>query len=156
MLPFSVTQYVQRFEALLPQVRAEANACALPFQHVYTSYLVVRAAGMIELALREVLGEYASRRGSAELRSFISNTVARENSINCEKLQRVLDRFDSAWWADIYAMTSAPQRTAIDSLKTLRDQFAHGQPNGTGFAIAEGYYNLAKPFLQVVSDRINP
>jgi hypothetical protein len=126
------------------------------FQHVYTSYLVVRGAGLIEVAVRDILQSYATRRGSPELSKFVVAMVARENSLSCEKLERIFGRFSPDWWGGIRAVTTEPERSAVDSLKTLRDQFAHGQANGTGFAIVENYYNLTKVFILKISNHINP
>lgn len=156
MLPLSVTQYQQRIESLLPSLRTEAASCSMNFQHVFTNYLIVKTAGLVETSVGDILGEYAKRRGSSELRGYVQSTIRRENSLNCEKIEKILKRFSSQWWPDIVSRSTDQQRSAVDSIKTLRDQFAHGQGNGTGFAVVDGYYDQCKKFIVIVSDYINP
>lgn len=156
MTPHSVIQYEQRLENLLPVLRAEANACAMNMQHVYSGYLALRGAGLVELALREVMGEYAVQRGSQEIRNFVRHHVNRENSLNCDKIEKILNRFSSVWWGAISASATAAETAAIDSLKTLRDEIAHGGINGTGFSTVEGYYTAAKSFVRKVDSVIIP
>ena len=156
MLPFSVTQYIQRFEALLPELRAAANDCGMSFQHVYSSYAALKGAGLVEFAFGEILSEYARQRGNPELARYVKSAVGWENSLNCEKIEKLLNRFDAAWWPAIFARTSPAQRSAVDSLKTLRDQYAHGTYNGTGYLVVEGYYFSAKQLVNEVASELVP
>lgn len=156
VLPLRIIQYYQNFEASLPELRHSAVNCALNFQHVYSSYVALKASGLVELATREILSEYAQRHSNAYIRTFVENAVEWENSFNCEKIERLLNRFNPAWWPHIQAHTSAAQHSAVNSLKTLRDQFAHGRHNGTGYLIVEGYYFAAKSFIVVVANHIVP
>lgn len=156
MLPLSVTQYQQRLDSTLVYVRAQAAVCPMNMQHVYSSYLVVKTAGLVEVAVRDILRRYAQQHGNTVLQRYVSAMVERENSFNCEKLEKLLDRFSGDWWPDLLTLIPLAQRTAIDSVKTLRDQFAHGKANGTGFAIVDGYYGLTRSFVQALSDYITP
>lgn len=156
MLPHSVVQYQQRLDSTLVYVRGQANSCPMDMQHVYSSYLVVRAAGMIEVSFRDILGEYSRRHGNSILKNYTASMVERENSLNCDKIEKLLVRFSASWWSHLKTVIPEPQRSAVDSIKTLRDQFAHGKPNGTGFAIVDGYYALSKLFVQTVADHIIP
>lgn len=156
MLPLSVTQYIHRFEALLPQIRANANTCPMNFQHVYANYAGLKAAGLVEFGVREILAEYGRRRGNDQLARYVRNVVEWENSLNCDKIEKLLGRFDITWWPSICGRTTAAQRAAVDSLKTLRDQYAHGTHNGTGYLIVEGYYFGAKNLVNEMADELVP
>lgn len=156
MTPHSVLQYEQRLQSLLPVLRAEANNCAMNMQHVYSGYLAVRGAGLVELAIREVMAQYAAQRGNLEIRNFVRHHVKRENSLNCEKIEKLLNRFSSTWWGVICTSATAAEFSAVDSLKTLRDEIAHGGVNGTGFTTVEGYYTNAKTFIRRVDSVVLP
>ena len=67
--------------------------------------------------------------------------------MNCDKIERVLHRFDKDWWPALELRTAAENMAAIDSLKTLRDQIAHGKPNGTGYITVKGYYKRSRQFI---------
>lgn len=131
-------------------------ASDMNFQHVYSSYLVVRAAGLVEFGVKELLIAYTGLRAGTELRGYVRRAVSFENYLNCDKIEKIMGRFSETWWPEILNRTTQEQRSAVDSLKTLRDQFAHGQTNGTGYAIVEGYYRHSKVFVQRMSDFLVP
>jgi hypothetical protein len=154
--PLRIVQYYQSFESQLVALRAQANSCALSFQHVYSSHAALKASGLVELGVREILGEYARRNSNRAVKNFVENVVEWENSLNCEKIEKLLNRFDSTWWPSVRGRTTLSQQSAINSLKTLRDQYAHGKYNGTGYLIVEGYYFDAKQFVLEMADQIVP
>lgn len=102
-------------------------------------HLVLAGAGHVEQSVINILSEYGRLNGNPKIRRFVEKTIARNNSLNCEKIKTVTDQFDADWWIQLEATTSEVDRVAVDSLKTLRDQIAHGKRNGTGFSIVEGY-----------------
>jgi hypothetical protein len=71
-------------------------------------------------------------------------------------VKRILERLDPQWWADLSAALSAEERAAIDSLKDLRDQIAHGNYNGTGFQTVRAYYVAARSFIAKLGNLIIP
>lgn len=77
-----------------------------------------------------------------------------EMSEKFREIEKILAKFSSNWWSSIEGATSNAERSAVDSLKTLRDQVAHGAYNGTGFTTVEGYYVGAKRFVEAVSDEL--
>ncbi|AEI93472.1 hypothetical protein RLO149_c014750 [Roseobacter litoralis Och 149] len=116
-------------------------------QNVYSSQVVLSASGYVEAAVGVVLAEYGRTRGDIRIARYIGKNVARQNSLNCEKIEKVLRQFDKDWWPTIEAQTNAANIAAVDSLKTLRDQIAHGKNNGTGYSTVKDYYWRAKVFV---------
>ena len=137
-------------DSLLPALDAAANAAPISFQSVYSSFLIIRASGLTENAIAAILADYANLHSNKELSNFVEKTVSWENSLNCNKISGLLNKFDSDWWKYIENNTTEAQRSAVDSLKALRDQVAHGKTNGTGFNIVRQYYQELKPFLETV------
>lgn len=114
---------------------------------IFSNHLAIRAAGHVELSVQEVLSEYARVRGNTQLSLYVRRSVERNNSLNCEKIKAITDSFDKDWWLAIEGHTSKVSRDAVDSLKTIRDQLAHGNHNGTGLAVIKQYYADAKVFV---------
>jgi hypothetical protein len=151
MLPQRIQSEIQRIDARVGQIDQRIESEDLIFQSMFSQHLVLAAAGLIENAASEILSNYTMRRGNDQIARFVRISVSHNNSINCEKLQKILDQFDTGWWPLLLNKTTEPQRSAVNSLKTLRDQIAHGNHNGTGFGIVKQYYVDAKGFLHSFS-----
>lgn len=151
MPPLLITREEQRLDKLSADLRGAVNDADLSLQHVFSSHLVLAGAGHVEQSVINILSEYGRLNGNPKIRRFVEKTIARNNSLNCEKIKTVTDQFDADWWIQIEATTSEVDRVAVDSLKTLRDQIAHGKRNGTGFSIVESYYKSSKSFVRAFS-----
>lgn len=103
-------------------VQAELDKVDVRLQTVFANQMAIRSAGLVEKSVQLILAEYARRRSNEVLANFISKHVAWENSLNCEKIQKLLDRFDKDWWPKTFQATTEEGRLAVDSLKTIRDQ----------------------------------
>lgn len=156
MLPHSVFQYQQRTENLIAMLDSAAPEVEMRILSVFANQLAIRSAGMIEYSVIQILSEYGRLNGNQRIGRFVEKTVERNNSLNCEKIKVVLDNFDVTWWPSIQLSCPAEALEAVDSLKTLRDQLAHGRENGTGLNTVKTYYEGAKVFVSRVNDAILP
>lgn len=146
-----ITSEERRLNKLVADLDKGVIDADLGLQHVFSSYLVLAGAGHIENSVIHILSEYGRTHGNSAVKRFIEKTIARNNSLNCEKIKIILDQFDVTWWSLLEAATLESEREAVDSLKTLRDQIAHGHRNGTGFSVVNGYFDSAKSFIQKFS-----
>lgn len=151
MPPLTISSEEQRIDKLSVDLRAAADQADLPLQHIFSSHLVLAGAGHVEQSVINILSEYGRINGNLIVKRFIEKTVARNNSLDCEKIKKILDHFHLDWWVAVEGATTGAEREAVDSLKTLRDQVAHGKRNGTGFSVVEGYYSKSKSFVRAVS-----
>lgn len=116
-------------------------------QGVLSSHLVILASGHIELSVKEIVKRYGDTHGNRQIVRFIDKTIDRENSLNCDKIEKILSRLDREWWPRLASAIAAEEIAAVDSLKALRDQIAHGRLNGTGFITVRNYYDGVKRFV---------
>lgn len=156
MLPLSVTGRIQKIDALVPQMQALVNAASFATQSIYSNHLVLQAAGLVENGVCDILSHYAGNHGDTRLRRFVQAEISRNNSLNCEKIEKIIEKFDPSWIVSLKSTWTASERSAVDSLKAIRDQIAHGNSNGTGYATVAGYYNDAKAFITKVGNVILP
>lgn len=152
MLPHRVTSQIQRIDHLSGELRRASDDAELILQTVFANHLVLAASGLVEQTVVSVLGEYGVRNGNRQLSRYLEKMVGRQNSLNCEKIEKLLVHFDKDWWPEIKLRTTAEDREAVDSLKTLRDQIAHGKPNGTGLNTVSNYFSGAKRFSNVFGE----
>ncbi|MGV6848971.1 MAG: HEPN domain-containing protein [Marinibacterium sp.] len=113
----------------------------------FANHVVLAGAGYVEDAVLATLSEYSRTHGNPKIARFVEKAVSRNNSLDCEKIERILNQFDKDWWPAIEARTRPENVSAIDSLKALRDQIAHGKPNGTGYMTVKDYYERSKRFV---------
>jgi hypothetical protein len=113
--------------------------------------LVLAGAGHVENSVIQILSEYGRVNGNLLVKRFVEKTDARNNSLNCEKIKLISDQFHQDWWLQMDKIVAGPEKDAVDSLKTLRDQVAHGRRNGTGFTVVKGYFDNAKVFIRKYS-----
>ena len=151
MPPPQISSEEQRLNKLAKDLRDAADDADLNIQHVFSSHLILAGAGHVENSVIYILSEYGRINGNPAIKRFVEKTVSRNNSLNCDKIKAISDQFQLEWWSHIEATTKDAERDAVDSLKTLRDQIAHGRRNGTGFTVVKGYLDCAKVFVQKFS-----
>lgn len=147
MLPLRVTQNGRRIDALLSTMDAAVGDVDPRIQNVFANHIILASAGYVEDAVLATLSDYGRTHGNPRIARFVEKSVSRNNSLNCEKIEKILHQFDKDWWPSIKNLTAAENISAIDSLKTLRDQIAHGKPNGTGYITVKDYYAKSKRFI---------
>lgn len=143
-----------QIDNLFKKVRPELEKVDLIIQPLIAGNMIIRSAGFVERSVKHILFHYAKDRSNREIASFISKSIDRENSLNCEKIERILNRFDDRWWPAIREGTTYSSRSSIDSLKDLRDTIAHGGSNGTGLATVQSYFNGATQVIQKMTEEI--
>lgn len=147
MLPHRVIQNSQRIDSLLTTMDVAVVDVDARIQNVFANHVVLAGAGYIEDGVLATLAEYGRNNGNPRIARFVEQAVSRNNSLNCEKIEKILNQFDKDWWPTIKNNTKPENISAVDSLKTLRDQIAHGKPNGTGYMTVKDYYSRSKRFL---------
>lgn len=110
-------------------------------------YLIIVTSGYFEQAIQISLAEFARPRAHTQIVSYVDTTISWEGSINRYKLERILGRFDKQWFQSLETTAAEAEKNAVDSVKELRDQLAHGSDNGTGYAVARGYHFLVRDYV---------
>ena len=119
-------------------------------QSYFARLLAIMSSGYVEKSVQTILYEYSLERSNPRISQFVEETIKWENSLNCSKVESILNKFDDHWYKDISSLCSPEVLGAVDSLKNLRDIYAHGGDNGTGFATIKNYYSSAKRFVQAI------
>jgi len=156
VLPPSVTSRIQTTDNLLAQMNSVALGLDPQVQSALASLLAMRAAGLIENGVKDVLTHYGQINGNERIKRYVYETISYENSLNCAKIKTVLNRFDPDWWPDIDALLTNAERAAVNSLKGIRDRVAHGNAPGAGYVTIRDYYGECKTFIEKVGNRILP
>lgn len=132
-----------RISGLFHLLNADAGKVDIKTLSVFSQFMAVKSAGFVELSVQLTFEEYAKNRSNTEISKFLLYSAGRLNSVNCEKIEIFLGRFNSSWWSKIVTSVDQEHLDAIDSLKTIRDQVAHGKHNGTGLNRIQDYFKSA-------------
>lgn len=156
MLPHSVIQFRQRTDSLETLLDTAAPDVSISVLGVFSNQLAIKAAGYVEFSVCQILSEYGRLNGNQRIALYIEKSIERNNSLNCEKIEKILNQFDTSWWPATRLGCNPGTLEAVDSLKTLRDQLAHGRDNGTGLHVVKGYYLSTKNFVSALGAVVLP
>jgi hypothetical protein len=145
-----------RISSQFALIEAEKDKVDVRLLSLFANQMALRCAGLVEKSVQLILAEYARRRANPEIARFVQRQAEWENSLNCEKIEKLLDRFNKDWWRDIEASTTEESRLAIDSLKNIRDQLAHGGENGTGLVSILSYHIASSQLVDQLSALLIP
>lgn len=143
-----------RINNLFKSISIEQHKVDISLLSVFSSFMAIKAAGYVEKSVKEILSEYARRNTNKQILQYISSTVEYENSLNCEKIQKIFDRFEKSWWEKIDQKLDQSIREGVNSLKTIRDQIAHGKHNGTGLTIVKQYFDSSTKLIEISGKEI--
>ena len=117
---------------------------------VFAKWLIMQTAGFIEYGMQETIAEYVRARSNRNISDFSARQIERYLSINVEKAEEILGAFSSTWVAALRLRATPAQIEAVNSVKSLRDLFAHGKDNGIRWSTACDYWRLVKDFIDHV------
>lgn len=152
MKPQEVASYEQRLDHIIAIGDQIGAAVSIEAQAHFGRYLTIVSSGYVEKSMQTILYEYAKLRANPAIANFVEDTLRWQLSLNIEKIEKILRRFDPEWVTQVNAATTLPWREAVNSLKALRDIFAHGGQNGTGYLTIKNYQADARRYISAVCD----
>jgi hypothetical protein len=152
MLPPNVSSNLSRVESSIALMESAIPGSDIRVQGVFSSHLVILASGHVEISVREIIGSYVKARSNPLISNFSIKTLERENSLNSDKICTILDKFNKDWKTRLFDKLANSEKEAVDSLKTLRDQIAHGKPNGTGYLVVKQYFKESCKYIGKLND----
>ena len=155
MRPLDVTRYIQQADVTITAMDKIVWDVDDHIHPVFSKHIVLVGSGLIEKAVLFILGEYCKSRSNRKIQKFVLKSVKWENALNCNKIEKLLDRFDEKWWKKVESETASDVRQSIDSLIDVRNQIAHGSHNGTSYSVALKYYEHAKIFVDIINKVVN-
>jgi RiboL-PSP-HEPN len=118
-------------------------------------YLAMLTAGYLEKSVQSAILEFTKKRSSLEVTRFVEKQIAWESSVNRSKLRGIRERFGDGIFERIDGIVDEETRNAVDSIKSLRDQLAHGDDNGTGYGTVKRYHAGVRQYVRAVFAELN-
>ncbi len=122
------------------------------------SYAVIKSCGTIEHVLKSTLYEYLSNGTPYETQNFLQKQIL-EASFNpsSEKINQLLKNMNRSWNDEFKNRTrGSDDKEKLDSLISLRNDFAHGSVISATITNVIDYYNSAKTIISCIDDIISP
>ena len=162
MLPLDVHSHIEKLDAKIKAIDSTLSTmdgqCSFDdmnkMRNIVSNYIVIASAGLVETGLQSILKNFCEPKCSPQLQQYLKFNLERQTTMNCEKIETLLRRFDTSWADNFCDTIKDEQRVAIDSIKSLRDELAHGKHNGTGLNTVKGYYSHSKSALKILAEVI--
>jgi len=146
-----VTQRIDRLIAQYDELPEQGDA-----RSHWARYVCVVISGLLETAIEEMCSDYATARGHQTLAHFVGKTVSWNNKANVEVICRTLGKFRGEWNQRANDLLTDEERTAIDSVVSLRHGIAHGRNNNVGWVVlTTQYYPAVRSALQKLEDGLD-
>lgn len=129
----------------------------LELQAYWARYFCVIAAGFIENALKELLGDHIRRRSTGAVRNYANGVLLRLHNPNTEKIVQLVANFDNSWAADIkkFAETNG-RKDAIDAIMRHRHRICHGEDSLITIVSLQGYIAKTLDVLERLETHTDP
>ncbi len=126
-----------------------------------TKYALIRSCGAIEFSYKTIIADFDQHTHNEQIRNFLQSKV-RESSSNpsIDNILNTLKSFDEGWKNALREkINSHPDRerirSSMQSLVTLRNEFAHGGSPVTSFNSIYEYYKDGKLVLEMLDSIVN-
>ncbi|HDM77675.1 MAG TPA: hypothetical protein ENG51_14575 [Deltaproteobacteria bacterium] len=147
-----VHRYKSRLDDLFKKVTSVDD---LELQAHWARYLCVLVSGFIEIAIKEILDDYAARRASPEISNYVSRELRKETNLKMNKIIRLLSQFNGDWGEELERQTEGELKDAIDSIVANRHRIAHGQDTGVSFLQVKRWYEKTKDVVYAISEMLS-
>lgn len=125
----------------------------LYFQSQMGRHLAILTAGYFEKSIQSIVSEFARRHSRKEIARFVERRMSREWSINREKLKKITEEIDKELFLKIEGNVGDDAKSAVDSIKNIRDQLSHGEDNGTSYGVIRDYHFKVRQYVNVVREQ---
>jgi hypothetical protein len=146
---------VHRLRTRLDSVFERAARAGAPGDEVLADlarYLYVLVLGFVEASVKVLVTERCRRAGDRSIGSYAIGRVETFRNPNAETLLQLVGSFDPGWRDQLGLFMAGPRKDALDSVYALRNQVAHGNPQGGSLGTIREYY---AQILEVVEELAN-
>jgi hypothetical protein len=130
-----VSRQIQRLRDLISKASVACDRDA-ELQSHWAKYICIICAGLLENALKEIYGDYASRQVSQPVANFVSSKLSQIRNPKSSVFLEVSVAFSQVWKAELENFMGEEGRyDAIDSIIINRHKIAHGKDQNSGVTV---------------------
>lgn len=143
-----VKQSKQRLDHIFSQVSAFSSVPEL--ESHWARYLCVLVSGFVETSVQTLFSEYAKKRSSPEVASYVESRLKRFQNPSMQRILDLSGEFNPAWRDSLAAATEGEPKDAIDSIVANRNNIAHGESVGVTYSRIQRYYENAIKVVDLI------
>lgn len=119
-------------------------------QAYLSKLLCIRASGLLESSVKNLISEYVSGSSPKPIESFVSKSIKNLTNLRDEKLITSLRSFSDDWANELVKQITDEQRSALNSVITNRNNIAHGENDNITFTSMQMYYFKVKEVIEIL------
>jgi len=143
---------IQRLSDMLSKL----HAGSLDPQHSaqLSQLACVQLSGILEVLIRQSLGEYTKKRSSPQVTAFALKQLERFQNPNPEKILQLFESFDREWKVQIEEFWSDEIKDAIGSIVANRHLIAHGRPSDVSVVRVRDWLKCTQRFAEFIKKNV--
>ena len=120
-------------------------------------YLCIQVSGFVETSIQSLLTEYARNQSNFFVANYVERQLQRNfQNPNMETIFQVMKSFNPDWEIDLQTQVTDEMRGAIGSIRSNRNQIAHGRSVTISYAPIQRYYQSAIAVIELIEEQCNP
>ena len=149
----AVKQHKQRLDHVFLQASAFSSTPELKSH--WARYLCVLVSGFVETSIQTIFSEYAKRRSSPEVASYVESRLKRFQNPSMQRIIDLIGEFNPVWRESFEKATEGESKDAINSIVANRNNIAHGESVGITYSRIQQYYENAIKVVDLIDDQCN-
>jgi hypothetical protein len=103
-------------------------------------YFAVVACGLLEKLVRKIFEDFAACNARPEVASYVGQRIKRYSDVGSAELVAFVSAFSTEWGERLRLFLDGEHGDALDSLKNVRNNVAHGENVGISLGSVDRYY----------------
>ena len=117
----------------------------------YSRYLAVLVSGYVEQSVKELARDYSRMHSNPSIQRFVGKHVESYRNIDAEKLKKLTDSIEPAWWAAVEG-ENPDEMAALKSIASIRNSISHGSDSGITMTTVKNYLNSIDSVMERLID----
>lgn len=106
----------------------------------WAKYLCVLVSGFLETAVAAIYVDFAQRKSHRHIVNYVSSEIEFFTNPNMSKIVELAGEFNPEWASELEETTGGEIKEAIDSVRSNRNQIAHGEYSGITIGTITRFY----------------
>lgn len=119
-------------------------------QSHFARYYCVLVCGFIENCIKIVVIDFAQNSGRSEVAAYVGSRISRFGDIGKQELSSFIHSYSNTWGKHVDSFMDGPAGEALDSLKNIRNQVAHGGSMSTSLGQIDAYFSEIDKLVEFV------
>jgi hypothetical protein len=149
----NLSRSIQKIQDLIAKTNEISD---IEMQSHWARYVCVRCSGVLEMAIRELYGEYANTCANEGVAKYVKWSLSQIYTPKQTLFLDTAERFNPAWKNDLETFLIDDGRgDAVDSIVNTRNSVAHGGNSSITIATLKTYFAKAIKVLEFIETQCN-